>query len=239
MQTTYSVKDYEYFNKYAKGYSPYTENDLHLLLEDLLIILKNKPLQWGCEIGSADGQFTEALARCLLNPVSFVGIDIAEKVLRRYPFYKLCGNAFQMPVANGVLDLVCYVASLHHLAPFSMALGELNRVLTPSGIAFFLEPNFFHPHRRFFMNYIKIYNIYRKTNDVPVNALKLRKILWSSGFDVITLRYVNINFKSPGLLQTIQNSISGFPWPKPFLPYVMPWFILIAKKRDVKSETHQ
>ena len=229
----YSAQDRRYFNQYADGYSPYTLADLERLLADLVTLLAPQPPRWVCEVGSADGQFSEALAQHLPRHIPFLGVDIAERVLRRYPFHKLCGNAFQMPLPDAVLDLVCYAASLHHLAPFPMALMELHRVLAPGGLVYFLEPNFLHPQRRFFMTNRRLYSLYRQANDVPVNPRELGTALTRLGIDVVQLRYINIHFKSPSLLQTVQNVVSQFPWPVKLRPYVMPWFVLIGKKHTV------
>lgn len=230
-KVAYSEMDRQYFNQYATGYAPYTSADLDLLLADLVALLASRSRDWGCEIGSADGQFSAELARRLPYEMPLLGIDIAERVLQRYPFHKLCGSAFQMPVVDGALGLVCYAASLHHLEPFTVSLAELQRVLAPGGLVYFLEPNFFHPQRRFFMSRRGLYRLYRQANDVPVNPVELSMALTKLGIDVVHLRYINIHFKSPGLLQTLQNTIARFPWPARLSPYVMPWFLLIGIKR--------
>jgi SAM-dependent methyltransferase len=223
--------DRTYFNQYADGYSPYTPADLELILTDLVTLMASRPWCWSCEIGAADGQFSAELARRMPHPLGLLGVDIAERVLRHYPFHKLCGNAFQLPVLDGALGLVCYAASLHHLEPFNVSLGELQRVLAPGGVVYCLEPNFFHPQRRFFMRHRRLYHLYRQANDVPVNPRQLCATLAHLGIEVVHLRYLNIHFQSPGLLQTIQNTVARLPWPAWCQPYVMPWFLLIGIKR--------
>ena len=230
-KVTYSEMDRTYFNQYVDGYSPYTSADLDLILADIVSFIASRPPRWVCEVGSADGQFSAELAQRLPDQMPLLGVDIADGVLRRYPFHKLCGSAFQMPLTDSALDVVCYAASLHHLEPFAVSLAELNRVLAPGGLAYFLEPNFFHPQRRFFMSQRRLYHLYRQANDVPVNPVDLGAALTNLGIDVVQLRYINIHFKSPGLLQTFQNTVARLPWPAQLRPYVMPWFILIGVKR--------
>lgn len=225
--------DRRYFNRYADGYCPYTPSDLHLILEDLVAVARQRRVSRVCEVGCADGQFSAELARQLGSPlgVEFVGLDIADVVLRQYPFGKVCASAFAMPCRSRSFDLVCYAASLHHLAPFSAALAELARVLTPEGVVYFLEPNILHPQRRLFMNHPMIYRWYRDANDTPVNPYALCRQLAALGFDSVALRFVTIAFRTPGLLQRIQNRIAALPWPVRLRPYLSPWFVLIAQRR--------
>ena len=225
--------DRTYFTRYAEGYSPYTREDIDNLLADLLPVALARKTKWICEVGSADGQISLELLKRLPEGSQALGIDIAEKVLQLYPFHKLCGDAFHMPLADKSQDLVCYPATLHHLFPFAQALSELTRVLASNGLVYFLEPNYFHPQRRFFMSNKLLYHRYRQANDTPINPEELTSELKANGFEILQLRYVNIHFKAPGLLQSIQNFIAGLPRPRWWERVVMPWFILIAVKRDV------
>jgi SAM-dependent methyltransferase len=225
-----TAMDREYFNQYSDGYSPYTYEDTERLLSDLLAVANSKVLKWICEVGSADGQMSHALLRRLRNKPQALGIDIAEKVLRLYPFHRVCGDAFQFPVADGTFDLVCYPATLHHLFPFEKSLAELNRILAPNGLVYFLEPNYFHPQRRFLMSNTRLYHLYRQANDMPVNVDKLCAELEKMGIQTIQLRFVNIHFKKPSILQAIQNSIAGLPLPARLERYIMPWFVLVGEK---------
>jgi SAM-dependent methyltransferase len=223
--------DRRYFNRYADGYSPYTADDLQLMLGDLLAAAGARRVERVCEVGCADGQFSSELARQLGSAVQFTGLDIADLVLRKYPFGRLCGSAFTMPCHAASFDLVCYAASLHHLAPFEAALSELARVLTPDGLAYFLEPNMLHPQRRLFVNHPRIYRWYRDANDTPVHPYALRALLNRFGFDTVALRFLTIAFSQPGRLQRLQNRLSALPWPARLRPYVSPWFVLIARRR--------
>ncbi|HLO30006.1 MAG TPA: class I SAM-dependent methyltransferase, partial [Anaerolineales bacterium] len=220
---------------YEQGYSPYTPGDIECLLADLLPAALARKINWLCEVGSADGQISFELLKRMPQAPLALGIDIAERVLRLYPFHRLCGDAFKLPLADSTVDLVCYPATLHHLFPFEYSLAELNRVLAPNGLVYFLEPNYFHPQRRFFMSNRFLYHLYRQANDTPINPERLKDVLESMGIEVLQLRYINLHFKSPGFLQSIQNFISGLPCPAWLERIVMPWFIMIGVKRDTHA----
>jgi SAM-dependent methyltransferase len=228
-----SAIDIEYFNKFTEGYSPYARSDLDLIVGsvvDLVQAQKSTPL-YICEVGSASGQFSVELARQLQRKdVSLFGLDIAYKVLTHYPFSKICGSAFQVPVSNGAFDIVCYPASLHHLAPFPDAIAETSRILAPGGYMYCVEPNFFHPHRRYFMRFQKLYRLYRNVNDVPINLDDLEILLSSYGMKTITKQYININFQKPSILQRFQNFVAGLDTPSSLDRFILPWFIMIAVK---------
>jgi SAM-dependent methyltransferase len=204
-----------------------------VVLDDLMAAVDGTAVSTVCEVGCADGQFSCELAR-RLGPASrarMVGLDIADQVLRRYPFARLCSSAFQMPLKTGAVDVLCYAASLHHLAPFGAALAEMDRVLAPGGLVYFLEPNRLHPQRRLFMGHPALYRLYRDADDTPVDPYALRAELHRLGFDVPVLRFITIAFREPGLLQRLQNWLAAVPWPAPLRPYVSPWFVLIARRR--------
>lgn len=232
--------DERYFNRYADGYEAYTAGDLDLVLSDLLAALRGTTVTRACEVGCADGQFSAELAHRLggAHPALFVGLDIAGEVLKRYPFTKLRASGFDMPLAPASLDLLCYVGSLHHLAPFEDALTEASRVLKPGGLLYLLEPNRFHPHRRLFMSRPSLYRWYRDANDTPVDPFALQAALQRRDFQTLTLRFVTIAFRRPGWLQRIQNALATVPWPQALQPYVSPWFLLILR-RGGRSESHR
>lgn len=225
--------DRQYFNRYREGYSPYTPADLDLILGDLLAVVDRKSVSNVCEVGCADGQFSAELARRFQSTprVRIIGLDIADQVLRRYPFTRLCASAFEMPLAARCLDLLCYVGSFHHLAPFATALVEVDRVLAPGGLVYFLEPNRLHPQRRLFMSRPALYRLYREANDTPVHPYALRAELARLGFETLVLRFMTIAFRKPGPLQRIQNTVAAIPWPAFLHQYISPWFVLIARRR--------
>lgn len=223
--------DIDYFSQFSDKYVPYTEADLDLIVGTLVDIgSKEKSLRI-CEVGSASGQFSLELSRRLQSEDTlFFGLDIARQVLAFYPFHKICGSAFQMPVVDEAFDIVCYPASLHHLAPFPDAIAEISRVLATGGYMYCVEPNFFHPQRRYFMRFQRLYRLYRKANDVPINPYELEVLLQRYGMRVITMRYINITFQKPGLLQQIQNFVAGLATPSFLDKFILPWFIMAAVK---------
>ena len=225
-----SSLDKNYFNKFTNEYSPYHSLDLVNIICKIKVLLEDKPECWACEVGSADGQFSKTLGAQVPGKLRLVGLDIADKILIKYPFDKVCGSAFQMPFADQSMGLLLFPASFHHLSPFSAMLPEIERVLAPGGLVYFLEPNYFHPHRRFFMTQKKLYQRYRQANDVPVNPDILQKQLVKMGIKPVYFQYLNLQFRAPGPLQKIQNFLVRIPWPKGCQRFIMPWFILIGLK---------
>ena len=230
---SYSKKDVDYFNQFADGYMPYTPDDLANMLEPLEKVISPLRMAKVCEIGCASGQFSEAIAlRIGLENIRLYGIDIALKVLSTYKYEKVCGSAFALPFADESFDVVCLPATLHHLFPFETSLRELSRILRPGGYLYCMEPNYHHPQRFFFMRFKALYNLYRKANDVPINADVLRKMLFRFDMQVSYFEYINIYSNHPSFLQRAQNILAKFvniPWLKKF---TLPWFILLAKKKD-------
>src|SRR5262249_17952428 len=154
-----------------------------------------------CEVGCADGQFSAELARRRLahpGALRLIGLDVADQVLRLYPFTKLCASAFEMPVPAGSIDVLCYAGSFHHLAPFPMALRGRDRGLAPGGLFYFMEPNRLHPQRRWFVAHSALYRLYRDANDTPVDPYQLRSELLRRGFEIRVLRFMTIAFRNPG-----------------------------------------
>jgi hypothetical protein len=110
-------------------------------------------------------------------------------------------------------------------------LHELSRILRPGGYLYCLEPNYHHPQRFFFMRCTALYNLYRKANDVPINADVLQKMLTSFDLQVAAFEYININFNHPSLLQRVQNILAKGVNLWGLKKFTLPWFILLAKKK--------
>ncbi|MGZ3598194.1 MAG: class I SAM-dependent methyltransferase [Syntrophales bacterium] len=230
-EKSYSEKDLAYFNRFTSGYSPYLKKDLDAMLEPIDSVIRQSKTAHICEVGSASGQFSQSLAaRYMDESISLFGLDIAYQVLSLYPYEKICGSAFSIPCRNESFDMVCLPATLHHLFPFEHSLNELNRILTPGGYFYCLEPNYYHPQRYFFMRHPFLYRWYRSTNDVPVNPGKLISTLKELNFEIKYFRFVNIYFRKPSILQIVQNFIADTMPTTKFNRYLMPWFILLAKK---------
>jgi ubiquinone/menaquinone biosynthesis C-methylase UbiE len=226
-----SKRDTDYFNSFKDGYNPYSDEDFDILLEKIVVSVRGIQNPSICEMGCASGQFSSEFEKRIKDqkPV-FSGVDIAEKVLELYPFNKIHSSAFNVPVNDSCFDLVCFCASLHHLDPIEKAINEASRVLKPGGILYCFEPNFFHPHRRYFMNLSKLYRVFKKPNDIPINPVKLAKLLEKNNFERIRSDFINVKFSNPGILQSIQNRIASTVMADKHKKFFMPWFILIANK---------
>jgi len=136
-----------------------------------------------------------------------------------------------MPLRDKTIDVACCPASLHHLSPFEDALAEIDRVLAPGGSFFCIEPNFYHPQRRLFMQFPSLYRRYRDANDVPIRADWLAGHLKAMGYDIRESRYINLTFSKPGLLQRTQNVLARGIAPATWLHrWTLPWFIFVARK---------
>lgn len=230
---SYSEKDLAYFNRFTSGYSPYAEKDLDTILEPIDSLIGHLKRFRVCEIGCASGQFSQALAARYINEsISLFGLDIASHVLSLYPYEKICGSAFSMPFKSESFNMICLPATLHHLFPLADSVKELYRILAPGGYFYCMEPNYFHPQRYFFMRFKILYNLYRKTNDVPIDPEKLKNMLRTFDLEPVFFKYINIYSSQPSFLQRIQNTVSYLQSIKRLRKYLLPWFILIARKKS-------
>ncbi len=231
---TYSIEDKSYFNQFTNGYSPYSDRDLETMMALFADLMKQHREDGTriCEIGCASGQFSQMLAsRFSDQQISFCGLDIALQVLSLYPYEKICGSAFSLPFKSGSFDIACLPATLHHLFPFSDSIAELKRILLPGGHLYCMEPNLFHPQRYFIMRWRFLYRLWRRTNDVPIHPLRLMNLLDQSGFDDIRIHYLNLYFANPSHLQKIQNYLADHITALPLKKYLMPWFVIVARKK--------
>lgn len=232
-----SIADQQYFRQFKDGYCPYSQHDLNLIAEHMEPLVREFERPRILEVGCASGQFSSHIvSRFEPAAVEFVGIDIALEVLTTYPFQRVCGTAFQMPFQPRSFDIVCFPASLHHLYPFEVAVRELTRILRPGGYMFCVEPNLYHPQRVFMRYFPGIYQrFWRNANDVPISPYALRALLARNDIDTVKLRFVTIEFASPGPLQQLQNWISSLGVSRPFHPVLAPWFIYTARKKGTRT----
>lgn len=227
-----SQLDKDHFNSFAQGYAPYTDEDVKNITGKLANYILKKKSQKIAEIGCGSGQFSVELNNALgRNVCEMTGVDIAEVALSKYPFHRVLGSAFDLPIDSGTYDAVCFPASLHHLEPFHDALKEADRILTKGGLLYFLEPNLYHPHRYLFMRFGWLYRKIVKINDVPVDPRWLLEELKRMDYNVVQFEYVNLAFKDPGILQRVQNFISRKFGTNVLSFLIHPWFIVIAEKR--------
>jgi ubiquinone/menaquinone biosynthesis C-methylase UbiE len=107
------------------------------------------PGRLALEVGCGTGLFLEQVSR---SGATVRALDLsthllarARERLRGRPNVALeCGNAEQMPYADGTFDAVYGSSVLHHL-DLDRALREVFRILKPGGRIVFTEPNILNP----------------------------------------------------------------------------------------------
>jgi SAM-dependent methyltransferase len=107
------------------------------------------PGRLALEVGCGTGLFLEAVAACgatvrALDLSTHLLARARARVADRTNVALQCGNAEQMPYADGTFDAVYGSSVLHHL-DLERALAEVHRVLKPGGRIVFTEPNILNP----------------------------------------------------------------------------------------------
>ncbi len=103
---------------------------------------------WRCEspvldIGSYLVKGQESL--CDLRPL-FPGLEVLGLDFRQGPGVDVKGNAQTLPFAQGSIQTLISMSCLEHIAQFWKAAAEMERVLSPTGIALISAPFYFHIH---------------------------------------------------------------------------------------------
>ena len=98
------------------------------------------------DVAGGSGTYASAIVRTL--PVSVVGVDISESMVRQRfedPLleHNVVGDMEALPFRDGSFDAVMFVAALHHVPQPLRALEEARRVLRPGGRLFAFEPSSF------------------------------------------------------------------------------------------------
>ena len=98
------------------------------------------------DIAGGSGAYASAIVRAL--PVSVVGVDISESMIRQRsedPLleHNVVGDMEALPFRDASFDAVMFVAALHHVPRPRRALEEARRVLRPGGRLFAFEPSSF------------------------------------------------------------------------------------------------
>ena len=98
------------------------------------------------DVGCGEGKFTRLLTK-LCSEVN--GVDVKErKIVEARDAARAEGlnvdfrvaSGEELPFADESLDLVVFSNSLHHIPHPHVALGEADRVLTPGGVLYIMEP---------------------------------------------------------------------------------------------------
>jgi SAM-dependent methyltransferase len=96
------------------------------------------------DIAGGSGSYASAIVRAA--PVTVVGVDISESMIRQRfedPLlqHNVVGDMEALPFRDAAFDAAMFVAALHHVPDPLRALQEARRVLRPGGRLFALEPS--------------------------------------------------------------------------------------------------
>jgi len=102
------------------------------------------------ELGSGTGEYSRRLANfesdLFCTDLSYNMLNKAKAKLEgRRHTYIFASDIDDLPVKEGTFDAVVGNSVLHHLPDIEQSVGELLRVLKPSGIFAFSEPNMINP----------------------------------------------------------------------------------------------
>ena len=92
------------------------------------------------EIGCGAGGLLRRLTRYGRVKGLELSRELAALCRERSDLPTVCGNAYQLPFASASQDLVCLFDTIEHIPDEARALAEIERVLRPSGLAFFSVP---------------------------------------------------------------------------------------------------
>jgi ubiquinone/menaquinone biosynthesis C-methylase UbiE len=128
------------FAKTVDAFSKYAVRDTPEVVADKLAFVKPQSTDLALDVACGPGTFVLALA----PRVRFArGIDLTEEMLRQARAFQLerqitnacfdCGDAEQLPYADGSFDLVFCQCSFHHMPKPGLVLKEMVRVTKPEG----------------------------------------------------------------------------------------------------------
>lgn len=144
-------KEFENFYKNSKFFSwsfdtlygytnPFDILRLNRLFDKVININPKRVLDVGCGSGLLIRKLSEKKIYCY-------GVDVAKALLKKiktndYLILKEA-SAYQLPFKSNYFDLVICSEVIEHLPNYPLALKEIFRVTTPSGIVIFSIPNLF------------------------------------------------------------------------------------------------
>ena len=124
------------------------------LLNDFVVamrLLQPAPDDRILDLGAGAGWCSDLLQR--LNRRS-IAVDIAHEMLAvgrerptRLPILAVAGDLERLPFADASFDKAICLSAIHHIPDMGAALGEIARVLTPTGVAVFSEPGTGHAEK--------------------------------------------------------------------------------------------
>ena len=144
------------------------------------------------DVAGGSGSYASAIARAL--PVTVVGVDISESMIRQRsedPLleHNVVGDMEALPFADGEFDAVMFVAALHHVPDPSRALQEARRVLRPGGRLFALEPSSVRSARR------GARPVPGMAHEFAVSAWWLAEQMQAAGFEIEHVRMRNLSVR--------------------------------------------
>ena len=95
------------------------------------------------DIACGEGYGAHALSRA--GAASVIGVDVSDEVCRharlKYGLDARCGNAMDIPLPAGSVDVVVSFETIEHVPEPEQFLAECRRVLTPQGTLVVSTPN--------------------------------------------------------------------------------------------------
>jgi SAM-dependent methyltransferase len=143
------------------------------------------------DVAGGSGTYASAIVRTL--PVSVVGVDISESMVRQRfedPLleHNVVGDMEALPFRDGSFDAVMFVAALHHVPQPLRALEEARRVLRPGGRLFAFEPSSFRSRRG-------ARPVPGMAHEFAVSAWWLADQMRAAGFEVEHVRLRNLSVR--------------------------------------------
>ena len=181
-------------------YAAFSEKEYNLIFNRYL---QSKNNGKALDIGCASGVSTVILAR---RGFQAMGVDISAKLIsqatrlwkdEKNPPKFLIGDAENLDVPTGSIDLCFLGGVIHHFPDKQKILRELSRVIKKGGILLMLEPNYLDVIERiswFFAEKLKILS----PNEYPVSPIEIKNKLQAefTDFEMYPIRTDDIPFFS-------------------------------------------
>ncbi|MGH8520586.1 MAG: methyltransferase domain-containing protein [Gammaproteobacteria bacterium] len=219
-----NVGDYE-----AKHYGAQVRSFMMVRQTRILEVVDSLGLPRGAkalDAGCGPGYLLEALAR---RGFQVYGLDAAEGMVRstrarltaanpEYSCTLEVGNIEKLPFGNKTFDLVCSAGVIEYLREDRTVLGELFRVLRPSGALILPVTNFWSPvnYLDFFVEFLKRQRWFLRPFNAVWRRLGHRPVL-SRHFRVRRHRPANLmrSLAEAGFVLRDQVYFYFLPWPRP------------------------
>lgn len=101
------------------------------------------------EVGPGNGRYTLEIARRVGDTGKVISVDIEPKMIERVAqraraegitnLEARVASVYELPFENGTFDVICMITVISEIPEPMRAMGEFNRVLSPSGLLAFSE----------------------------------------------------------------------------------------------------